>query len=88
MATMNVSLPDQMKEFVEAQARREGFGTVSEYHRMLIREAQKLAARQALEEKLREGLESGVAPSLEPQEWDAIEREGLELAAQRRRRGI
>jgi len=85
MATMNVSLPDQMKDFIEAQARKEGFGTVSEYIRSLIRDVQKREAKSALDAKLREGLESGPAADLTSEEWDAIEREGLELAARRRR---
>ena len=84
MATMNVSLPDQMKDFVETQAQKEGFGTVSEYLRSIIREVQKRGAKQALEAKLKEGLESGPAAPLTSQEWDAIEREGLELAVSRR----
>lgn len=86
MATMNISLPDPMKAFVESQARKEGFGTVSEYLRSIIREVQKREARQALAVKLKKGLESGLAADLTPEEWDAIEREGLELAASRRRR--
>ena len=86
MATMNVSLPDQMKEFVESQAREEGFGTVSEYLRSIIREVQKAKARAALDAALKKGLESGEAAPLTSQEWDAIEREGLELAAARKRR--
>jgi antitoxin ParD1/3/4 len=85
MATMNVSLPDQMKDFVEAQAQKEGFGTVSEYLRSIIREVQKREAKQTLETKLKEGLESGPAADLTAQEWDSIEREGLERAAARRR---
>ena len=55
MATMNVSLPDEMKAFVEAQAAKEGFGTTSEYLRSVIRDVQKRLAKQALEAKLREG---------------------------------
>ncbi len=85
MATMNVSLPDQMKDFVETQAQKEGYGTVSEYLRSIIREVQKRDAKQAFEAKLKEGLESGPAAPLTSQEWDAIEREGLELAASMRR---
>ncbi len=75
MATMNISLPDQMKEFVEAQARKEGFGTVSEYLRSIIREAQKREAKQALEAKLKTGLKSGPAESMTTSDWDAIRRE-------------
>lgn len=84
MATMNISLPDPMKEFVETQAQKEGFGTVSEYLRSIIREVQKREARESLEVKLKEGLESSPAAPLTSQEWDAIEREGLDLAASRR----
>ena len=58
MATMNISLPESMKQFVENQAEAEGFGTVSEYLRAVIRELQKNHAKQGLEELLLEGLHS------------------------------
>ena len=35
--TMNISLPDAMKAFVEEQVQSGGFGTVSEYVRDLVR---------------------------------------------------
>lgn len=85
MTTMNVPLSESMKEFVENQARIEGFETPSEYLHSLVREAQKKAARATVEALLREGLESGPASPLTSEEWDAIEREGLELAAARKR---
>ena len=34
---MNVSLPDSLKEFVDQQVERRGYGTSSEYIRELIR---------------------------------------------------
>ncbi len=34
---MNVSLPDSLKEFVDEQVERRGYGTSSEYVRELIR---------------------------------------------------
>jgi antitoxin ParD1/3/4 len=37
MSTMNVSLPDSLKEFVDEQVERRGYGTSSEYIRELIR---------------------------------------------------
>lgn len=75
MATMNVSLPDEMKAFVEAQAAKEGFGTTSEYLRSVIREVQKRqAAKQAIEAKLREALESGPAEPMTREDWDELER--------------
>ena len=75
MATMNISLPDPMKEFVESQAQKEGFGTVSEYMRSIIREVQRKHDKQALEAKLREGLESGPASAMTREDWDSIRRE-------------
>ena len=35
--TMNMSLPDVMKAFVDEQVQNGGFGTVSEYLRDLVR---------------------------------------------------
>ena len=37
VATMNVSIPDDLKSFVETQVATEGYGTSSEYVRELIR---------------------------------------------------
>ncbi|WP_207792307.1 ribbon-helix-helix domain-containing protein [Polymorphobacter multimanifer] len=37
---MNISLPDTMKRFVDAQVEDHGFGTSSEYVRSLIRKEQ------------------------------------------------
>jgi antitoxin ParD1/3/4 len=84
MATMNISLPDEMKTFVETQAANEGFGTTSEYLRSVIRDVQKRQAKQALEAKLREALESGPSEPMTREDWDEIEREGLERLARER----
>ena len=40
MTTMNISLPEEMKVFVEAQMAQEGYASASEYLRALIRDAQ------------------------------------------------
>ncbi|MEO7108593.1 MAG: type II toxin-antitoxin system ParD family antitoxin [Rhodoferax sp.] len=40
MSTMNISLPDSLKEFVDTQVGSRGFGTSSEYVRELIRKDQ------------------------------------------------
>jgi antitoxin ParD1/3/4 len=77
MATMNISLPDEMKAFVEAQMAEEGYASASEYLRALIREAQKQRAKQMLESKLLEGLQ-GPAVEMTRDDWDSIEREALE----------
>ena len=61
MTTMNISVPDEMKAFVEAQMAQEGYASASEYLRALIRDAQKRQAKQELEAKLLEGLQSPVS---------------------------
>ena len=40
MTTMNISLPDSLKEFVDQQVSSAGYGTSSEYVRELIRRDQ------------------------------------------------
>ncbi|NEI73590.1 type II toxin-antitoxin system ParD family antitoxin [Rhizobium lusitanum] len=61
MATMNVSLPDPMKDWVEAQAKTGRYSNASDYVRDLIRRDQarndKIAAMQAFVDA---GLQSGV----------------------------
>jgi len=37
MSTMNISLPDSLKDFVDEQVNERGYGTSSEYVRELIR---------------------------------------------------
>lgn len=40
MSTMNISLPEALKSFVDEQVNSRGFGTSSEYVRALIRKDQ------------------------------------------------
>lgn len=48
MTTMNISLPDGMKSFVDQQVNARGFGTSSEYVRELIRKDQDIQQLRAL----------------------------------------
>ncbi len=62
MATMNVSLPDPMKDWVEAQARNGRYSNTSDYVRDLIRRDQdRQAAIAELQCLVDEGLASGVS---------------------------
>lgn len=81
MTTLNISLPDEMKAFIEAQMAREGHASASDYLRSLVREAQRRKARQDLEAKLLEGLQ-GPTTEMNAEDWDSIEGE-----AQRRHAG-
>lgn len=55
---MNVSLPDSLRNFVDAQVRDRGYNSASEFVRELIRDARERATRQAeLKEMVQLGLE-------------------------------
>lgn len=58
MTTMNISLPDTLKQFVDQQVATAGYGTSSEYIRELIRREQE---RTQLRNLLLKGAQS--APS-------------------------
>ncbi len=64
MATMNVSLPDPMKKWVEQQAASGRFSNASDYVRDLIRRDQERADKHLeLQRLITEGIESGVSAS-------------------------
>ena len=61
MTTMNVSLPEPMKQWVEKQARSGRYSNASDYVRDLIRRDQDRAAKIAhMQELVMEGMDSGV----------------------------
>ena len=81
MATMNVSLPDPMKEWVDNQTKTGRYSNASDYVRDLIRRDQERSGKLAeLQRLITDGLESGVSNRSK----DDILREARErLAAQR-----
>ena len=58
MATINISLPEGMRSFVEEETSHGGYSSASEYVRGLIREAQTAKAQRELETRLLEGMAS------------------------------
>lgn len=74
MTSMNVSLPEAMKRFVEEQVEKGAYSTPSEYVRSLIREAQVKAEKERIERMLLEGLDSPVR-DMTPGEWAEMRRE-------------
>ena len=79
MSTMNISLPDALKTFVDEQVSQRGYGTSSEYVRELIRKDQ---ARQQLR-----GLLLAGASSLPEGSADAAYFTGLRDCVHGRARG-
>lgn len=77
MTTLNISLPDGMRSFIEERVAGGDYSTASEYMRELIREDQKRKARERLEALLLEGLESGKS-KLTKRDWEDIRRRGMQ----------
>lgn len=78
MTSINISLPEAMREYVDRQVESGGYSTTSEFIRYLIREDQKRHDQVRLEAALLEGLDSG-EPIEITEEWWTRKRE--ELAA-------
>ena len=86
MQTMNISLPDQLKDFVENQVGSGKYSSVSEYVRDLIRDDEKRKAQEGLEALLMEGLQSGKATEMTRQDWADIRAEALKQFQARKTR--
>lgn len=69
MSTMNISLPDTLKSFVDAQVTERGYGTSSEYVRELIRTDQE---RRQLRELLLQGAASAPGTPADADYFDAL----------------
>lgn len=59
MASLNVSVPDDLSEFVDRRIKETRHATATEYIRALICEDQKRAENERIEKLLVEGLDSG-----------------------------
>jgi antitoxin ParD1/3/4 len=70
--TMNISLPDTMRQWVEDRVEADGYGTASEYIRALVRDDQKRKAKEGLDQKLIDALGSGEAAEMTTKDWKHI----------------
>jgi antitoxin ParD1/3/4 len=78
MQTMNISLPEPMKQYVEEQVNAGGYSE-------LVRADQKRRAKDQLENTLLESLQSGDAVEITPQMWEEL-RQNLRARAKSRKR--
>src|SRR5437762_2451246 len=86
MQTMNISLPDQLKEFVDSQVESGRYSSVSEYVRDLIRIDEKRKTQERLEALLMEGIQSSEPTEMTRQDWDDIRKEALKQFEARKSR--
>ena len=76
MESMNISLPEPLKQFVDGQISTGRYSSASEYVRELIRADEKRKAEEQLEAMLLEGLNSPES-ELTTADWKAIRGEAL-----------
>ena len=74
MESMNISLPEPLKQFVDGQIATGRYSSASEYVRELIREDEKRKAQERLETLLLEGLQ-GEETELTRDDWAALRKE-------------
>jgi len=61
MASLNVHMPPDLRDFVDQRTKQGGFSTPTEYVRHLIREDQRREADRRIEELFLDGVRSGRA---------------------------
>ena len=76
MQSMNISLPDPLKEFVDGQIARDRYSSVSEYVRELIRAGERRKAQEQLEALLLDG-PRGDETAFTRQDWHTIRQDAL-----------
>jgi antitoxin ParD1/3/4 len=85
MTTLNISMPDQMRAFIERQVSGGRYSTASDYIRDLVREDQKRNDQARLESLLLEALDEGGSQEITPEFFERLrERARQALQAQER----
>jgi len=84
-STLNISLPDSMRQFVEEKISRDGYGTISEYVRELIRSDQRSEQSQ-FDRLIAEAFESGKPSPLTKGDIDTARKLVKERIATKRRK--
>ena len=76
MQSMNISLPDPLKQYVDGQISTGRYSSASEYVRELIRADEKRKAEEQLEALLLEGMQGEVS-AFTHDDWQAIRQEAI-----------
>jgi antitoxin ParD1/3/4 len=70
MTTLNISLPESMRDFIGEQVAKGGYSTASEYIRHLLRQELERVTKTQLETLLLEGLDSGESIEITDEWWE------------------
>lgn len=72
MPTMNISLPETLKAFVDIQVVEGAYASVSDYIRALIREDQRRQEAARREQALLTALDQGTLGDMTPESWAGL----------------
>ena len=72
LTTINVSLPVHMRAYIEQRVKADGYGSISDLIRALVRDDQVRRAQQELERRLLAALDGGEATPMTAADWDDI----------------
>lgn len=81
VTSLNVSLPDGLKDYVKERVAEGDYSTPSDFVRDLIRSDMQRRGRQKLERMLLEGLASGAAEAVTPDYLAELRREAEAIIA-------
>jgi antitoxin ParD1/3/4 len=86
MTSLNISLPETLKKFVEEQTEQCGYSTPSEYVRQLLREDRKRRAEEKLEALLLAGLNTAKPVEVNEEYWQKLRQRISDHQAKRSRK--
>lgn len=84
-SSINISLPQPMKDWVEKQVASGGFDTVSDYFRQLVRAEQRRRIHEHIDNNLHAALDSGESTPMTQADWERIRREGRKRIVRKRK---
>ncbi len=84
-ASLNISLPEAMRTWVEEQVADGGYSTPSEFVRQLLRAEQERQVRGQIDRNLLKALDSGEATDLTSTDWEHIRQRVFAKKARRKK---
>jgi antitoxin ParD1/3/4 len=81
--TMNISLTDELKAFVDSRIKARGYSSTSEYMRDLVRRDEERAGEERFKALLEDGMQSGSAGDWDDLRKDFLDKSGAPVTDQR-----
>ncbi len=83
--SLQIQLPDSLKDWLEREVIARGYSSASDFVREMLWREQTARIRDAIDDQLTEGLDSGDAKPMTDADWERIRMEGMRLAEERRK---